>query len=305
MRATPQANVVSAMMVCVVSGARGAAAQEAYRELFPPPPLVLADQTPAQPADGDAVPTLLEATRSQTQPAPEPEHTGFSALVHATGADFAAFPRRKSTWVILAAGAAGAAIAHPLDDNIEGHTFSKGQKNFFVLGKYLGSAYVEAGVAVGLYAIGRYAMPHAKGEPRTNKVSHIGFDLIRANIVSQVFVQAIKIAARRDRPDGTCCAFPSGHATTAFATASVLERHFGYRGAWPTMVAAAYVAGSRLADHQHFLSDVVFGSALGIATGWTVVGRHGRENFTMVPVPTRGGIALMFTRVQPEAGGSH
>src|SRR5204862_2741996 len=131
----------------------------------------------------------------------------------------------------------------------------------------------------------------------------IGFDLIRANIVSQVFVQAIKVAARRDRPDGTCCAFPSGHATTAFATASVLERHFGYRGAWPTMVAAAYVAGSRLADHQHFLSDVVFGSALGIATGWTVVGRHGRENFTMVPVPTRGGIALMFTRVPPEARG--
>jgi len=77
-----------------------------------------------------------------------------------------------------------------------------------------------------------------------------------------------------------------------FATASVIERHFGYRGSWPMFVIAGYVSASRLTDNRHFLSDVLFGSALGIASGWTVVGRHGRDTFTMYPVPVHGGVAL-------------
>ena len=48
----------------------------------------------------------------------------------------------------------------------------------------------------------------------------------------------------------------------------------------------------RLTDNRHYLSDVLFGAALGMASGWTVVGRHGRETFTMYPVPVKGGVAL-------------
>ena len=151
---------------------------------------------------------------------------------------------------------------------------------------------MQAGVATSIYLVGRYALP-AEGDSKTNRWSHIGFDMIRALIVSQSLTQGIKVATQRDRPTGECCSFPSGHASTAFATASVLERHFGYRGAWPTFAVAGYVAMSRLHDNRHFLSDVVFGSALGIASGWTVVGRHGRERFAMMPVPTRGGVAIL------------
>ena len=57
-------------------------------------------------------------------------------------------------------------------------------------------------------------------------------------------------------------------------------------------VIAGYVATSRLTENRHFASDVIFGSALGMAAGWTVVGRHGRESFTLYPVPAKGGIAL-------------
>ena len=60
---------------------------------------------------------------------------------------------------------------------------------------------------------------------------------------------------------GECYAFPSGHAASAFAAASVLERHFGYRASWPALAAATYVGTSRLVDDRHFLSDVVFGAA--------------------------------------------
>ena len=127
----------------------------------------------------------------------------------------------------------------------------------------------------------------------TNKVSHLGFDLLRANIVTQALTYGVKVAVRRDRPTGECCAFPSGHASVTFATAAVLERHFGYRASWPMFVIAGYVSASRLTDNRHFTSDVLFGSALGMAAGWTVVGRHGRQDFTFMPVPVRGGVAVM------------
>ena len=53
---------------------------------------------------------------------------------------------------------------------------------------------------------------------------------------------------------------------------------------------------SRLHDNRHFLSDVLFGAALGIASGWTVVGRHGRSDYTLLPVPVPGGVAVTLSR---------
>jgi hypothetical protein len=238
---------------------------------------------------------------SQTAPnneAPQtPEHTGWATLVKDTAHDFVAFPRRKSTWTLLGVGAAAALATHPADHYVERHIVGNNTaEDVFKLGRWVGSAEVEVGTAVGLWAIGRYVVP-AKGESPTNKVSHLGFDLIRAQILSQALVQGIKYSVRRDRPTGECCAFPSGHAATAFAVASVLERHLGYRASWPMLASATYVATSRLVDNRHFLSDVMFGAAVGMASGWTVVGRHGRDSFALQPVPIRGGAMVALVRV--------
>ena len=233
----------------------------------------------------------------QQQAHPAPAHTGFKALVFETASDFKAFPRRKSTWVILGVGGAAAALVHPLDDNVnETITGSDAVGKFFAAGKWIGSAYVQVGTAVGLYVNGRYAMPHADGAPKTNKVSHLGFDLLRALAVSQALTQGIKVAAQRDRPTGSAARFVGplvgGVRDRVGARASSrLPR------AWPTYVVASYVAASRLHDNRHFLSDVVFGSALGIASGWTVVGRHGRSNDALMPAPTRGGMMVSLTKI--------
>jgi membrane-associated phospholipid phosphatase len=286
---------------CVFAGEHPDARQHLFRTLFTPSSVVVLADAPSTLSDAPPAQTTLSesiAAQVQAPPPPKPPHTGFAALARDTVSDFAAFPRRPSTWVILGIGAGSALITHPADDYVQEHASgSSGAQNFFKLGKYLGAVYTQAGVAVGLYVIGRFVAPAAADKPKTNKYSHLGFDLMRGLIVSQAFTQGLKYAVRRDRPTGECCSFPSGHASAAFTTASILERHLGYRGAWPTLVGATYVAFSRIADNRHFLSDVMFGSALGIATGWTVVGRHGRENYAFVPVPVRGGIALTFTRV--------
>lgn len=265
-----------------------------------PPPLAAADEPTPTLGSIRIDPSLFTAqviSQGPETPPRTPERTGFSALWHTTIDDFKALPRRKSTWVILGIGAGSALLVHPADDSVNAHLGgSTAAKHFFAAGKVIGSAPVEIAGSVGLYLVGRYVVPHKDGESRTNKWSHLGFDLVRAQIVSQVVIQGMKYAMRRDRPTGECCSFPSGHAAAAFASASVLERHLGYRAAWPTLLIASYVGMSRLADNRHFLSDVLMGSAIGIATGWTVVGRHGRSDYALLPSPLLRGFQVNLIR---------
>jgi len=245
----------------------------------------------------------LEASAQSAQEPQEPTHTGLAAIFFKPLGDFKAFPRRESTWVILGIGAGAAGLARPADHSLNARIVgSEGVRRFFQPGHIVGSDYVQVGTAVGLYTVGRYILPHASDTAQTNKWSHLGFDLLRAQIVSGVLVQGIKVTVRRDRPTGECCAFPSGHSAATFATAAVLERHLGYRAAIPTMAIATYVATSRLHDNRHFLSDVLFGAAVGTATGWTVVGTHGRSDYSLIPVPTHGGVMLAVVKTPNQKG---
>jgi membrane-associated phospholipid phosphatase len=237
-----------------------------------------------------------DVTPNSQEPNPVPEHTGFRTLVKDTGSDFVAFPKRKSTWVLLAGGAGAALLAHQADDYIAEHIVgSEGADKFFKPGKIIGSAGFQTGSALSLWLIGRYIVPKNEDGSHSNRASHLGLDLLRAQIVSQAMVHALKYSVRRDRPTGECCAFPSGHATSAFASAAVFERHFGERGSWWALTAASYVAASRLVDNRHFFSDVVFGAALGEAVGWTVVGRHGRDRYVLRAFPMTGGGMIAIT----------
>lgn len=259
-----------------------------------------------QPASVDQEPPTQQP-EAKKEKAPEHLSTGWGSLLKDSASDFVAFPKRPSTWTILGIGAAAALAVHPADDYVESHIVGNdAANNFFSLGQWVGSAYVQFGSAVGLWAVGRYIVP-TEGEPKTNKYSEVGFDLLRAQILSGVLVQGMKVSFQRDRPSGACCAFPSGHSAAAFAAAAVLERHLGYRLSWPALVGATYVATSRLVDDRHFLSDVVFGAAVGTASGWTVVGTRGRRRPVVIqPIPVRGGmmIAVMRMPESPRASGA-
>ena len=85
-----------------------------------------------------------------------------------------------------------------------------------------------------------------------------------------------------------------GHAADTFAFATALERHLGWKGAVPAYIFSSYVAMSRLPANRHWLSDVVFGSAVGIISGRTVT-RHGKE-FPVVVAAVPGGAAILYVR---------
>jgi membrane-associated phospholipid phosphatase len=72
----------------------------------------------------------------------------------------------------------------------------------------------------------------------------------------------------RSRPVafGQGSAFPSGHATLAFAVATVIARRYGKRHSWVPWVAygtAGAIGFSRITLQAHFPSDVFLGAALG------------------------------------------
>jgi len=234
---------------------------------------------------------------TQQNSVPPVEHTGLATLARDTWNDFKEFPRRKSTWVILGVGGALAAAVHPADDRVNAHLVSSGAADKIWMPGHIIGGPLMYGLPVALYLGGRYVLPRFDEDAdQTNRWSHLGLDLLRAEIVEEAIVQAIKVSVRRTRPNGQSYSFPSGHAAATFALAAVVERHLGYRFALPTIAIATYVGTSRLHDNVHFLSDVVFGAAVGTAVGWTVVGRHGRTNYAFAPTPIPGGFAVMMTR---------
>ena len=69
--------------------------------------------------------------------------------------------------------------------------------------------------------------------------------------------------------------FPSGHATEAFAVASVIAmRSDGWVVPTLAFTTASLVAVSRVEQSRHFTSDVFAGAVLGITVGRFVVSRH-------------------------------
>jgi len=71
--------------------------------------------------------------------------------------------------------------------------------------------------------------------------------------------------------------FPSGHAASAFAVATVIAERYHDRHKWVPWVAygaATFLALTRLPDQAHFSSDIFFGAAAGYAISHFVVLRR-------------------------------
>jgi len=220
-------------------------------------------------------------------PPPTPPHTGIKAMLKDLGHDVLHLPSRENLMWAGVGGALALAV-HPADDDVTPSLVNSDfADKFFKPGEVLGESPTLFSAAIATYAVGRLS-----SKP---KISHVGSDLIESLAVSELITQALKYSIRRERPDGSGRnSFPSGHAADTFAFATALERHLGWRGAVPAYMFSSYVAISRLPANRHWLSDAVFGSAVGIIAGRTVT-RHGREfPVTLVAVP--GGAAIVYVR---------
>lgn len=229
--------------------------------------------------------------QAEAKEPPTPEHTGLRALFGNLGEDIKHLPAMQNLY-LAAVGGGLAAAAHPADPTFNARVQSQSDavSAFFAPGKYLGNTPEQVAFSLGTYAFGRFF-----DEP---KVAHLGMDLLQAQILTEMLVEPIKFATHRLRPDGSDHrSFPSGHAAVTFATATVIERHLGWRKSVLSYVIASYVAASRLHDDKHYLSDVIFGAAVGSIAGRTVV-HHAADYWAFSPVNVPGGVALLVTHIR-------
>jgi membrane-associated phospholipid phosphatase len=221
--------------------------------------------------------------------ASEQSDSSLGSLFTTLGHDFARLPSKKN-FVILGIGGAMALAVHPADRELTARaTGSDPLEDLFEVGSAAGNGWVHMGAALGTYVLGR-----GTGHEH---MQIFGADLLRAQTVNGVMTQGIKLAVRRARPDQGQYSFPSGHASATFATATVLQRHFGWKVGIPAFGVATYVAGSRLQENQHYASDVIFGAAIGIVAGRTVKVGRGPGQFVVSPMAVPGGAGVTFERV--------
>lgn len=247
-------------------------------------------QTPAQPETKPADP---KDQKAETKEPPTPPHTGLKALFGNLGEDLKHLPSMQNLY-LAGIGGGLALAARPADQglNVRLRSHYDIVNTAFAPGKYFGDTPEQVALSLGTFAYGRlFDQP---------KVSHLGNDLLQAQILTELLVEPIKFATHRQRPDqSNHQSFPSGHAAITFAGATVLERHLGWRKSVLGYAIASYVAASRLHDNRHYLSDVVFGAAVGSIAGRTVV-HHAADYWSFAPVRVPGGIAILATRRMPE-----
>ncbi len=156
---------------------------------------------------------------------------------------------------------------------------STSQLNASRIVSYAGSAYGVGAIAATFYCFGR-----AKHDARARETGVLGAEAL---IDSAIVVTALKEITQRRRPlsgpnrgdffDGGS-SFPSGHSIQAWSLAAVIANEY-HDHRWVQVGAygiASAVSLSRFTGRQHYLSDVLVGSAAGYGIGRYVYRTHHR-----------------------------
>ncbi len=234
---------------------------------------------------------LSVSTAARADENKEPERP---RLARQIGIDFKNVFTTKENLVTLSLGTVAAGSVSSFDQDIAYSDINAQVKpenpveEVFDAGRVLGGGAMQVGGAFATYGLGK--LFHQQG------VADLGRDLVRAQVVTQSLTLGMKVLVGRERPDGSNQAsFPSGHASGTFATATVLQRHYGWKVGVPAYAVAGYVATSRLTEGKHYLSDVVFGATVGILVGRTVTLELANARFAVSPTLARGGVGIQLT----------
>lgn len=152
--------------------------------------------------------------------------------------------------------------------------------DFANIGDIGGSALALTGITIATYATAECI--------KDDKLLQTSEALIEAEIITAVMTSAVKLSVGRQRPDESgsrfTSSFPSGHVSGSFTLASVFDSMYGHKVGIPLYTFASFIGLTRISDNKHYLSDVLFGAALGTVIGRSVANLHKNEDATRVTV---------------------
>jgi membrane-associated phospholipid phosphatase len=225
---------------------------------------------------------------AQDGPAPPKKDCNFVCDV---GRDFKSFGTSRNTATVLGIGLGFSLLSRRFDQGvarsgINSELFDKpALDRLFEPGDVGGGTPAQLGLAVTTFTIAKIA----KNQPAAD----LGAALVRAQLLTTAITAGLKMGVRRERPDQSSRrSFPSGHTSGTFATATILHRQFGWKAGVPAFMFSGLVATSRLNENKHYLSDVVFGAAIGIASGMSVTMERRDSVVQVRPRMAQGGMGL-------------
>lgn len=241
-------------------------------------------------AFAQGAPDTIPAPAAQTQETESPcDRRGLSTIVRCIPHDLGRMARGDSlVWLLTGGGLS--AVSTPLDDDVD-RALRDGDPNLHpAIGDHLGLAEVHFGVPFALYVVAR-----TTGHSET---AAFAVTLLRAQVANGIVTRSLKLLPRArpfqetaSRGNGS---FPSGHTSASFATATVIQRRWGWKAGLPAYLLASYVGVTRL--HQnHYLSDVAFGAGLGIAAGLAINQPSRRVAISPIVAPGRAGVVIDIT----------
>lgn len=191
---------------------------------------------------------------------------------------------------VLLAGAAAAAVsvddenADPLARWLDGSPLDATAD----LGNAFGNGWVIGGGSLAALGLGSVL--------DDDRMTAMGGDLSISFVTASAASSVLKFGFDRRRPSGGSHSFPSGHTCVAFCTVPVLAEHLGWWVAAPVGVLATSTGLGRIEEGRHYLSDVLFGAALGYAVGDLVVNRRadGRARIKLGATGDRVGLVMAF-----------
>lgn len=255
---------------------------------------------------GDAVPDV--GATAPDSPRKESLFSGdYWKLVGLDVKETVTAPARWETreWLVLGGVAAGIGTAAVFDKDIQKaiQRNRNGTMNrIFDAAEPFGAEYA-AGV-VGAFYVGGEIFQDARAKS-------VALDGLSATIIaSGLILQPLKYGIGRSRPGvthgayryrpfGGSYSFPSGHATEAFAVATVVAEH--YDSLWARVISyglASAVGYARLNGNAHWASDVLAGAALGVFVGHVVVRfnqEHRRLSLQPILGPHMQGVQVSFS----------
>ncbi|MBN1795696.1 MAG: phosphatase PAP2 family protein [Sedimentisphaerales bacterium] len=112
--------------------------------------------------------------------------------------------------------------------------------------------------------------------------------MMTALSINGLVTASLKAVRDNTTPNHDKWAWPSGHTSSSFCVAAVLDEFYGPKVGIPAYVAASFVGYRMIEEGDHWASDVVFGAALGWAVGHSVAGKHMNleiAGFDLMPMP--------------------
>jgi len=197
-----------------------------------------------------------------------PEYTSIKRFPQNLGGNFLAMFSTKNIAPLLV-GSASTGVISIWDEDIKEHfSVQDGSSSVGKAGSTLGSLYVVAPVVGGLLLAGNRS--------QNNRFHSFTYSLAQGMVIDQGINQGLKFAIGRTRPDeSNDQSFPSGHASTSFLIATVLQRYYGWKAGILGYGVASFISIARLRENKHWASDVTAGATLGYIVGSSVCRRTG------------------------------